>query len=133
MSEELQKQFENSKNKSEYKTNSHRSGTGLHKYAEDILLKQKKEKKSLFFNNQKSGIKNKTKNYRTDSTLKNNENRRKKLKIENLNSKKRSNSEHLLNLKFNSNNLNNSSYRENKNFVEIIAVFQKIEPPFPLF
>ena len=116
MSEELQKQFENSKNKSEYKTNSHRSGTGLHKYAEDILLKQKKEKKSLFFNNQKSGIKNKTKNYRTDSTLKNNENQQKKLKTENLNSKKRSNSEHAeLNLKFNFNNLNNSSYRENKN------------------
>ena len=45
ISEELQKQFENSKNKSEYKTNSHSSGTKLHKYAEDILLEQKKEKK----------------------------------------------------------------------------------------
>ena len=78
MSEELQKQFENSKNKSEYKINSQRSGTRSHKYDEDILLEQKKEKKSLFMNNQKSGIKNKKKNYGTDSTLKFNENQQKK-------------------------------------------------------
>ena len=76
----------------------------------------------MFSNNKKSGVKNKKKNYRTDSTLKNSEIQQKKILKEKLNSKKRSNSENInLNLKFNINNQNNSSFKENKNiFANII-------------
>ena len=117
ISEELTRQFEGSKIKSNYKTDSQRSGTKLHKYLKDLDLEQINEKSKGLDINQKNGMKNNKKNYGTNVEFSNNDNELKKMLKENIDEHKRHNSHFIgpnLNFNFNNQKLNNKNTRENK-------------------